>query len=105
MAGRTAGLLSGGRQQQLAIGRVLVARPRLLLLDEPTEGIQPSIVEQIEEVIASLLGRMSVLLVEQFLDFALSVADHCYVMEQGRIVLQGAPATLDADLLKRYFSV
>jgi urea transport system ATP-binding protein len=105
MAGRTAGLLSGGQQQQLAIGRVLVAKPRLLLLDEPTEGIQPSIVEQIEEVIVSLRGKMSVLLVEQFLDFALSVADHCYVMEQGRMVLQGAPSTLDQDLLKRYLSV
>ena len=83
MAGRTAGLLSGGQQQQLAIGRALMGRPKLLLLDEPTEGIQPNIVEEIEEVIASLRGKMSMLLVEQFLDFALGVADHCYVMESG----------------------
>jgi urea transport system ATP-binding protein len=105
MAARTAGLLSGGQQQQLAIARVLVARPKLLLLDEPTEGIQPSIVQQIEGVIASLRGKMAVLLVEQFLDFALAVGDQCYVMESGHIVLEGEPHTLDQGLLKRYLSV
>jgi len=105
MARRTAGLLSGGQQQQLAIARAMVARPKLLLLDEPTEGIQPSIVEQIEEVIASLRGKMSVLLVEQFLDFALSVGDHCYVMESGRMVLHGEPQTLERSQLQRYLSV
>jgi len=105
MSGRQAGLLSGGQQQQLAIARALVGRPRLLLLDEPTEGIQPSIVDEIEAVIASLRGQMAVLLVEQFLDFALAVADHCYVMEQGRIVLDGTPAQLDQGMLKQYLSV
>jgi urea transport system ATP-binding protein len=105
MSGRQAGLLSGGQQQQLAIARALVGRPRLLLLDEPTEGIQPSIVDEIEAVIASLRGQMAVLLVEQFLDFALAVADHCYVMEQGSIVLDGTPAQLDQGMLKQYLSV
>jgi len=105
MSGRQAGLLSGGQQQQLAIARALVGRPRLLLLDEPTEGIQPSIVDEIEAVIASLRGQMAVLLVEQFLDFALAVADHCYVMEQGRIVLDGTPAQLDQGMLKQHLSV
>ena len=105
MAKRQAGLLSGGQQQQLAIARALVGRPKLLLLDEPTEGIQPSIVDEIQNVIASLRGRMAVLLVEQFLDFALAVADRCYVMEQGRIVLDGAPETLSEGVLKQYLSV
>jgi urea transport system ATP-binding protein len=105
MSGRVAGVLSGGQLQQLAVGRALVSRPRLLLLDEPTEGIQPSIVEAIERVIASLRGRMAVLLVEQFLDFALSVADYCYVMERGAIVLQGEPSALDERALQDYLAV
>ncbi|MGD9895414.1 MAG: urea ABC transporter ATP-binding subunit UrtE [Dehalococcoidia bacterium] len=105
MSRRTAGLLSGGQQQQLAVGRALISRPRLLLLDEPTEGIQPSIVEEIERVIASLRGTMSILLVEQFLDFALSVADQCYVMETGSIVLHGAPDSIDLDALRTYLAV
>jgi urea transport system ATP-binding protein len=105
MAGRTAGVLSGGQQQQLAIGRALMGRPRLLLLDEPTEGIQPSIVEQIQEVIGSLRGKMTILLVEQFLDFALSNADHCYVLANGRVVLDGPPDQLDADQLRGYLTV
>jgi urea transport system ATP-binding protein len=105
MGGRVAGVLSGGQQQQLAIGRALVGRPRLLLLDEPTEGIQPSIVEEIEGVIASLRGRMAVLLVEQFLDFALSVADYCYVMERGAVALQGEPSALDERVLQDYLVV
>ena len=105
MRGRTAGLLSGGQQQQVAVGRALVSRPRLLLLDEPTEGIQPSIVEEIERVIVSLRGTMAILLVEQFLDFALSVADRCYVMETGRIVLEGTPDTVDRESLHAYLAV
>ena len=105
MARRQAGLLSGGQQQQLAIARALVGKPRLLVLDEPTEGIQPSIVDEIQDVVASFRGRIAVLLVEQFLDFALGVADHCYVMEQGRVVLAGEPAELDEAALKSYLSV
>jgi urea transport system ATP-binding protein len=105
MAGRPAGLLSGGQQQQLAVGRALAGRPRLLLLDEPTEGIQPSIVEEIEHVIVSLRGRMTIVLVEQFLDFALSVADRCHVLETGTVVLQGAPAALDREALHAYLAV
>jgi urea transport system ATP-binding protein len=105
MAGRTAGLLSGGQQQQLAIARALVGKPRLLLLDEPNEGIQPSIVQEIERFIVSLKGRMTVLLVEQFLDFALSVADRCYVMERGHLVIEGPPSTLSQVTLQQYLSV
>lgn len=105
MAVRTAGVLSGGQQQQLAIGRALMGRPALLLLDEPTEGIQPSIVEQIQDVIGQLRGRMTIVLVEQFLDFALANADHCYVMESGRLALDGPPSELDAERLREYLSV
>lgn len=105
MSRRTAGVLSGGQQQQLAIGRALMGRPRLLLLDEPTEGIQPSIVEEIEAVIGSLRGKMTILLVEQFVDFALASADHCYVMGNGRVVLDGPPTELDAGRLRDYLSV
>src|SRR5207302_8474356 len=105
MQRRTAGVLSGGQQQQLAIARALLGRPRLLLLDEPTEGIQPSIVEEIERVIAGLRGRLTVLLVEQFLDFALAVADHCYVLERGEVALQGPPARLDEERLREYLAV
>lgn len=107
MRHRLAGTLSGGQQQQLAIGRTLVRQPSLVLLDEPTEGIQPSIVEQIESVIHDLrVNRgISVLLIEQFLDFALSVADYCYVMEKGRIVSQGAASELSEDVIREHLSV
>ena len=105
MSTRTAGVLSGGQQQQLAIGRALMGRPKLLLLDEPTEGIQPNIVEEIEHVIGSLRGKMTILLVEQFLDFALANADKCYVLERGRVTLSGTPKELDVTRLQEALAV
>src|SRR6202167_2657695 len=89
MLGRRGGDLSGGQQQQLAIARALVTRPRLLILDEPTEGIQPSIIKDIERVIRSLArrGTMAILLVEQYSEFARALADHYVVMERGEVVL------------------
>lgn len=106
MRSRVAGTLSGGQQQQLAIGRALVRRPKLLLLDEPTEGIQPSIMQEIEAVIIALQqrGDMAILLVEQFLDFALGVANYYYVMETGSIVAQGPTQTFDEEVVKEYLA-
>ena len=89
MGARLAGNLSGGQQQQLAIGRALLTNPSLLILDEPTEGIQPSIVKEIEAVIQSLKGRLAILLVEQFVDFAEAVADDYVVMVRGQVVAHG----------------
>ena len=98
MLGRQGGDLSGG-QQQLAIGRALVTRPRLLVLDEPTEGIQPSIIKDIGRAIAYLRGRgdMAILLVEQYFDFARELADRFVVMERGEIVEAGDRAALEGD--------
>jgi urea transport system ATP-binding protein len=107
MRNRLAGALSGGQQQQLAIGRTLVRRPSLVLLDEPTEGIQPNIVSEIEEVIHKLSAEkgISVLLIEQFLDFALGLADYCYVMDKGEIVSEGTAEELNENVIKEYLSV
>ncbi|MGZ0187520.1 MAG: urea ABC transporter ATP-binding subunit UrtE [Alphaproteobacteria bacterium] len=107
MLRRRGGDLSGGQQQQLAIGRALVMRPRLLALDEPTEGIQPSIIKQIGTAITSLAakGDMAIVLVEQYFDFAKALADKYVVMDRGAIVMAGAPAELDEDDVRRRLSV
>ena len=104
---KNAGTLSGGQQQQLAFARALIRHPKLLLLDEPTEGLQPSIVQEIEDLIISLRERRdtSILLVEQSLEFALGVADHCFLMEKGEIVLEGATNTLNHNLMRDYLAV
>ncbi len=107
MKHRRGGDLSGGQQQQLAIGRALVLDPKLLILDEPTEGIQPNVVRDIGEVIRKLnreLG-LTVLLVEQKLPFARRVADDFFIMEKGSVVATGPIAELNDDLVQRYLSV
>ena len=104
---RKGGFLSGGQQQQLAIARALMTEPKLLLLDEPTEGIQPSIIQEIEEVIARIKteGRVTILLVEQYLEFAWRLADAFYMMEKGSIVAHGEIAELTEDIVKQYLTV
>jgi urea transport system ATP-binding protein len=107
MLGRRGGDLSGGQQQQLAIGRALSLRPKLLILDEPTEGIQPSIIKDIERAIRKLTqgGEMTILLVEQYYDFAKSLADHYVVMSRGEVVARGEGATMDADNVRGLLAV
>lgn len=107
MLRRRGGDLSGGQQQQLAIARALVMRPRLLILDEPTEGIQPSIIKDIERVIRLLAGRgdMAIVLVEQYFDFARDLADSYAVMDRGEIVLTGRGDEMVESDVRRYIAV
>jgi urea transport system ATP-binding protein len=107
MLRRRGGDLSGGQQQQLAIARALVTRPKLLVLDEPTEGIQPSIIKDIGRAIKYLRDRggMAILLVEQYFDFVRDLADTFAVMDRGAIVLAGTRAEMDPDKVRRHLSV
>ncbi len=107
MQKRRGGDLSGGQQQQLAIGRALIMKPKLLLLDEPTEGIQPNIIQQIGKVIEYLReqGTMAIVLVEQYFDFAFGLADQFVVLERGAVTLNGPKQTIDRELLLSRVSV
>ncbi|AOJ02715.1 urea ABC transporter ATP-binding subunit UrtE [Burkholderia mayonis] len=107
MRARRGGDLSGGQQQQLAIGRALMSEPQLLILDEPTEGIQPSIIQDIGRTLRQLVDetRMTVLLVEQYYDFARSIADRYWVMSRGEIVAGGAGSEMDADGVRERIAV
>jgi urea transport system ATP-binding protein len=107
MMSRRGGDLSGGQQQQLAIGRALAFGPRLLILDEPTEGIQPSIIKDIERAIRTLAqeGQMAILLVEQYYDFARALADHYLVMERGEIIMRGLGSDMEKDGVRDTLSV
>ncbi len=107
MLGRRGGDLSGGQQQQLAIARALVTRPRLLVLDEPTEGIQPSIIKDIGRAIEWLRdqGTMAILLVEQYFEFARDLADSFAVMDRGEVILSGARADMDEAVVRRHLTV
>ena len=107
MLQRRGGDLSGGQQQQLAIARALVSKPKLLILDEPTEGIQPSIIKDIERVIRMLSerGDMAILLVEQYYDFAEALADHYMVMSRGQIVKSGLGSDMQADNIRNFVAL
>lgn len=107
MMGRRGGDLSGGQQQQLAIGRALITRPKLLLLDEPTEGIQPSIIQDIGRAITYLRdkGEMAILLVEQYFEFARDLADDYVVIDRGEVVLYGEGSNLVEEDVRRYLTI
>lgn len=107
IAGRKGGVLSGGQQQQLAIARALVQEPKLLLLDEPTEGLQPSVVEEIQEIVKRILGKRmcSILLVEQRLDFVREVTQRFAILETGRIVVQGPTKQLTDAVIRKHLQV
>lgn len=104
---RKGGMLSGGQQQQLAIGRALLTRPKLLILDEPTEGIQPNIIDQIGDTIKLLRaeGEMSILLVEQYLDFCKELGDDFAILERGAVVAAGEMDNLTDDVVKEFLTV
>lgn len=107
MRARRGGDLSGGQQQQLAIGRALMSEPQLLILDEPTEGIQPSIIQDIGRTLRQLVDetKMTVLLVEQYYDFARSIADRYWVMSRGEIVAGGDARDMDANGVRELIAV
>ena len=107
MLARKGGVLSGGQQQQLAIGRAILTNPKLLILDEPTEGIQPSIIDQIEDAIHMLKkrGNLSIILVEQYLDFAKAASDEFYILDRGSVVLSGQSEALTSAVTDKHLTV